>query len=321
MQQPEAFTLDQIHNAFKKVKSGADFPRFVQDLKRIGVTHYDTYVANGRTTYYGANNFAADDKPKYALLTVNTSSSSDKLKHSIAIHQQGQTDYLTFCHQAADAGVEKWTTHMLAMTVTYLDKQGNVLIAEPIPPANETDKFKLTIHMVSSLDGIIAKKDNSVSWFETSSHYEKGVSGQDSEEFLKTIDCYVMGSRTYEHALELSKSYGWAYGDKPTIVVTSRNLSTEKKNIKFYSGDLNKLVCEQLKPNYKNVWLVGGAKLVNDFIRLKLINEIRMSVLPIILGEGTPFFDHLKQEQVLHLKDVTAYKNGMIELCYEIRRE
>ena len=67
-------------------------------------------------------------------------------------------------------------------------------------------KFRLTIHMVSSLDGIIAKKDNSVSWFETSSSYEKGVTGQDPADFLKIIDCYVMGSRTYEHALELSKS-------------------------------------------------------------------------------------------------------------------
>ena len=183
------------------------------------------------------------------------------------------------------------------------------------------DKFRLTIHMVSSLDGVIAKKDNSISWFETSSNYEKGVSGQDPEEFLKTIDCYVMGSRTYEHALELSKSYGWAYGDKPTIVVTSRNLPIERKNIEFYSGDLNKLVNERLKPNYKNVWLVGGAILARDFIRLKLTDEIRVSVLPIILGEGTLFFDHLGQEQALHLKDVTAYKNGMIELSYEIKKE
>ncbi len=181
------------------------------------------------------------------------------------------------------------------------------------------DKFRLTIHMVSSLDGIIAKKDNSVSWFETSSNYEKGVNGQDPEEFLKTIDCYVMGSRTYEHAMELSKSYGWAYGDKPTIVATSRNLPIYGQNIEFYSGDLNKLVNERLKPTYKNVWLVGGAMLVRDFLRLKLTDEIRVSVLPIILGEGILFFDHVGQEQPLHLKDVTAYKNGMIELCYEIK--
>jgi dihydrofolate reductase len=184
-----------------------------------------------------------------------------------------------------------------------------------------TDAFKVTIHMVSSLDGIIAKKDNSVSWFETSSNYEKGVSGQDPEEFLKTIDCYIMGARTYEHALELSKSYGWAYGDKPTIVVTSRKLPIERPNIEFYSGDVSKLVHERLKPNYKNVWLVGGAILAKDFLHLKLADEIRVSVLPIILGEGILFFDHIGLEQALNLKDVTAYKNGMVELWYEIRKE
>src|SRR5258708_31691676 len=140
------------------------------------------------------------------------------------------------------------------------------------------DAFIVTIHMVSSLDGYIAKKDNSVSWFETSDNYEKGVNvtEQDAAEFLKKIDCYVMGSRTYEHALELSKTYGWVYGDVPTIVVTHRNLPIDRKNIEIYSGDLNKLVNERLKSNYKNVWLVGGAVLANDFIRLGLADEIRL---------------------------------------------
>ena len=184
-----------------------------------------------------------------------------------------------------------------------------------------TNSFKLTIHMVSSLDGFIAKKDNSVSWFETADYYEKGVEAPDVEGFLKTIDCYVMGSRTYEHALELSKTYGWVYGDVPTIVVSQRNLLIERTNISIYSGELNQLVHEQLKPNYKNVWLVGGALLAKAFIRLNLADEIRMSILPIILGDGMPFFDHIGQEQTLHLKDVTAYKSGMIELCYEIKKE
>ncbi len=183
-----------------------------------------------------------------------------------------------------------------------------------------TDSFKVTIHMVSSLDGFIAKKDNSVSWFETSDYYEKGVNEQDAEEFLKTIDCYVMGSRTYEHALELSKSYGWVYGDVPTIVVTHRNLPIERDNIECYSGDLNKLVNERLKPHYKNVWVVGGAMLAKDFIRLNLADEIRQTILPIILGDGIPFFDPTGQERALHLKDVTAYQSGMVELHYEIKK-
>jgi dihydrofolate reductase len=185
-----------------------------------------------------------------------------------------------------------------------------------------TNTFKVTIHMVSSLDGFIAKKDNSVSWFETSDYYEKGITitEQDTEAFLKKIDCYVMGSHTYEHALELSKLHGWAYGDTPTIVVTHRNLPIERENIELYSGDLNKLVNEQLKLKYRNIWLVGGAMLAKDFILLKLVDEIRLSVMPIILGEGTLFLDHIGQEQALHLKDVTAYKSGMVEMCYEIRK-
>ena len=184
------------------------------------------------------------------------------------------------------------------------------------------DSFKVTIHMVSSLDGMIAKKDNTVSWFETSDLFEKGVqvSDEGTEKFLKTIDCYVMGARTYEHAMALSKSYGWPYGDTPIIVITHRNQPIERPNIELYSGDLHKLVNERLKPNYKNVWLVGGAMLAKNFIRLKLANEIRLSVLPIILGDGKLLFEHLGQEQALHLKDVIAYKSEMVELWYEIRQ-
>lgn len=129
-----------------------------------------------------------------------------------------------------------------------------------------------------------------------------------------------MGSRTYEHAFELSKLYGWAYGDVPTIVLTNRTLPIERQNIETYSGDINKLVDERLKPHYKNVWLVGGAKLARDFIRLDLADEIRQSILPILLGVGTPFFDQIGKEQALHLKNVIAYKNGMVELCYEIKK-
>lgn len=127
------FTIQQIHEAFGKVISGADFPQFVQDLKAIGVTHYDNFVADGKTKYFGVDNFVLDGEAKYPVITINNESSADKLKHAISIHQQGQTDYPTFCLESAEAGVEKWTTHMIEMTVTYLDKAGNKLTIEPIP--------------------------------------------------------------------------------------------------------------------------------------------------------------------------------------------
>ena len=174
--------------------------------------------------------------------------------------------------------------------------------------------------MVSSLDGFIAKKDNSMSWFETTSNYDKGIDGENPEELLKTIDCYIMGSKTYELALKLSRDFGWPYGEKPTIVLTNRDLKTDKQNIEFYSGDLIKLVNEYLKPKYKNVWIVGGSMLTRDFIRLKIIDEIRVSILPIILGDGLPFFNNIAQEQALRLSDTKAYKNGIVELTYEITK-
>jgi len=174
--------------------------------------------------------------------------------------------------------------------------------------------------MVSSLDGFIAKKNNSISWFETTSSYEKGVSLQKPEEFLKTIDCYVMGARTYEHAVELSATYGWAYGNVPTIVLTHRSFDTDRKNIEFYSGDLRTLVAGRLRTNYKNVWVVGGAALVKDFLRMQLADEITITILPIMLGDGLLFFDHVQQEQTLDVKDVVAYKNGIVELSYALKK-
>ena len=100
---------------------------------------------------------------------------------------------------------------------------------------------RVTIHMVASLDGFIARRDGRVDWLETSDTFENGetLAPETVEAFLKTIDCYVMGSRTYETALNFeAKGFGWAYGDKPTFVLTSRELPKTRTTVEFYSGDL-----------------------------------------------------------------------------------
>jgi dihydrofolate reductase len=169
--------------------------------------------------------------------------------------------------------------------------------------------------MVSSLDGFIAKKDNSVSWLDSPGNvYERGVSISEEEiaNFLKAIDCYVMGSRTYEHALEL----GWPYGDTPVVVVTSREWPAAKKTAEFYSGDLKTLVDVKLAPRYRNIWLVGGAHLSHDFLELGLVDEIKLTIAPVTLGEGLRLFGDSATEKRWNLKDVAAYKNGFVELSY-----
>ena len=171
----------------------------------------------------------------------------------------------------------------------------------------------VTLHMVSSLDGIIAKKDNDVSWMDDSGDiYEKGVSDDSDDEGVEAIDCFVLGSRTYEHALQL----GWPYGDTPTVVLTNRELPSTRKSVEFYSGDLEELVHEALAPRYENIWLVGGAMLCQSFLKLGLVDEIRLSIIPVLLGDGLRLFDNSDTEVRWQLKNVVAYKTGVVELLY-----
>ena len=172
--------------------------------------------------------------------------------------------------------------------------------------------------MVISLDGFIAKKDNSISWFESTCNYENGIDYPKSDEFLKSIDCYVMGSKTFEFAMKLSKEHGWPYGNTPTIVLTSKNLQSDLKNIEFFSGDLKQFVDTEIKSRYKKIWVVGGAKVASDFINYKLVDEIHISILPIILGDGISVFNVLLKEQKLELINASTYKNGLVELRYNL---
>lgn len=181
---------------------------------------------------------------------------------------------------------------------------------------------RVTIHMAASLDGFIARRDGSVEWLETSDEFPDGEEMHPEliAEFVKKVDCYVMGSHTYETALDFeAKGFGWTYGDKPTIVLTSRKLPKQRDSIEFYSGDLARLVNDLLKPNYRGIWFVGGGAVSAQCLRLGLADEVRYSILPILIGDGIQFFDGLDQDIALHLTEVTAYKSGIVAICYEVR--
>jgi dihydrofolate reductase len=187
----------------------------------------------------------------------------------------------------------------------------------------ENNNSHVTIHMVASLDGFIARKDGSVDWLETADEFVDGDTLDPGfvEAFLKTIDCYVMGSRTYETALGFeAKGLGWSYGDKPTFVLTRRVLPRTRDTVEFYSGDLAQFVNERLRPTYRTIWFVGGGVLSAECVRLGLADEVRYSILPILIGDGIPFFEKLDGDIALHLAEVKAYKNGMVELRYEVRK-
>jgi dihydrofolate reductase len=181
---------------------------------------------------------------------------------------------------------------------------------------------RVTIHMAASLDGFIARKDGRVDWLETSDEFADGAT-LDPEfvaAFLKTIDCYVMGSRTYETALSFeAKGFGWSYGDKPMFVLTTRDLPRTRNTVKFYSGDLAQFVNGQLRPTFRTIWFVGGGAVSGECLRLGLADEVRYSILPVLIGDGIPFFEKLDRDILLHLAEVKAYESGMVGLCYEVR--
>jgi dihydrofolate reductase len=181
---------------------------------------------------------------------------------------------------------------------------------------------RVTIHMAASLDGFIARKDGGVDWLETADEFTRGetLTPEFVEAFLKTIDCYVMGARTYETALSFeAKGFGWPYGNKPTFVLTTRHLPRNRDTVELHSGDLARFVNERLRPAFSAIWFVGGGVVSGECLRLGLADEIRYSILPILIGDGIPFFGKLDQDVALHLADVKAYKSGMVELCYQVR--
>jgi dihydrofolate reductase len=185
----------------------------------------------------------------------------------------------------------------------------------------QNESSRVTIHMTASLDGFIARRDGRVDWLETSDTFEGGetMTPELVDAFLKTIDCYVMGSRTYETALDFeAKGHGWAYGDKPTFVLTHRTLRRTRSTVEFYSGDLRYLVDEKLKPRFRSIWFVGGGDVSASCLRLGLADVVRYSILPIVIGEGLSFFQGLDRDVALHLVETTAYKNGMVALRYDV---
>jgi dihydrofolate reductase len=181
----------------------------------------------------------------------------------------------------------------------------------------------VTIHMAASLDGFIARRDGGVDWLETTDHFEGGevMAPESVAEFLRTIDCYVMGSRTYETALKFeARGLGWPYGDTPTFVLTRRELRQVRPTVELCSGDLARLIEERLKPKFQSIWVVGGAAVAGECARRGLADELRYSILPVLIGDGISFFDGLDRDLALHLLDAKAYRSGMVALRYAVAR-
>ena len=127
------FTVEQITAAHSKVKSGADFPAYIQDIKKLGVTSYETFVTDGHTDYSGAENYKTASEPKYFAMEIAESCNPEKFKADLKAHQQGKSSFLQFIGQSARNGINKWAVDLDKMTCTYYDKAGDTVLVEKIP--------------------------------------------------------------------------------------------------------------------------------------------------------------------------------------------
>lgn len=115
------FTVEQIERAHGKVKSGAEFPKYIQEIKDLGVTEFETWVFDSHTLYFGKNSFHTKSEPKYDELIIADTCDKAKFETYIKIHQKGET------------GIEKWVANLDRMTCIYYDKEGNDILTEVVP--------------------------------------------------------------------------------------------------------------------------------------------------------------------------------------------
>jgi uncharacterized protein YbcV (DUF1398 family) len=127
------FTIEQIKQAHDKVQTNTDFPIYIQDLIELGVKGYDTLVHDGHVEYYGNNDYSVSTDKKYASIKITLSANKERFIEFLVMHQNEQTDYFTFCQQAAQTGIAKSRIDILEMTCTYFDASGDAIVIEKIP--------------------------------------------------------------------------------------------------------------------------------------------------------------------------------------------
>ncbi|OIB57941.1 dihydrofolate reductase family protein [Natrialba sp. SSL1] len=184
------------------------------------------------------------------------------------------------------------------------------------------------LYIAASVDGFIATNDGGVSWLEeiADTGADGSADGEPSDDngpkddgydvFFATIDCLVMGSTTYEQLLGFG---AWPYEDRPTYVLTSRELPLATDAVELVDDEPAALV-DRLKRQHDHIWLVGGATTAQSLLRANCIDELRLTLAPILLGSGISLFgdDGTGTRHALELLETTPRETGLVELRYRI---
>jgi len=173
---------------------------------------------------------------------------------------------------------------------------------------------KVILYIAMSLDGYIAKPDGDISFL---SAVEKEGEDYGYFKFLETVDAVILGRKTYDKVI--SMGYELPYGERNIFVLT-RNPKPETNKITFYSESLSELISNLKNKEGLNIYCDGGAETVHEFLLHDLFDELIISVIPILLGDGIPLFKREFPEKKLHLKKSTTFEKGLVQLHY-IRKQ
>ncbi len=172
---------------------------------------------------------------------------------------------------------------------------------------------KLSLFIATSLDGYIAKPNDDLSFLKI---VEKEGEDYGYAAFTSTIDTIIIGRKTYDYVLKEIGSSHYDNGQRDVYVIT-RTARPSVGKTKFYSGNLTELV-EQLKSESgKNIYCDGGAEIVNELLKNDLIDELTISIVPILLGNGTRLFKDNRPEQQLEFVSTNSFDTGLTQLYYK----
>ncbi len=169
----------------------------------------------------------------------------------------------------------------------------------------------ILLYIATSIDGYIATKDGGVDWL-------SAIDGSDSDygyyAFYDSIDALIMGSKTYQQILDFGE---WPYPGKPSYVFTRQALESDRDDVIFVSEDPLDVMRSLEAQGIKKVWMVGGAEIIASFIKLGLIDEYIISIVPIVLGDGIPLFKAPLPEMNFEVVESTLYSSGLLQVHYK----
>ena len=168
----------------------------------------------------------------------------------------------------------------------------------------------IILYIATSLDGFIARKDGSVDWL---SPYEKGPEDYGYNEFYKKIGTIIMGNNTYRQVLSFGE---FPYRGKDCFVFSRNKDNVKDEFVIFVNRSAKDFISQLNLRNNKNIWLVGGASIVDEFLKSDLIDEFIITIIPILLGDGIPLFKGRSNEKKLELIDVKKFDQGPVQLHY-----